>query len=145
MSTEKSLKIRKNELVDELLDPVSKVTDVSSFIINNEGITAICNNDANIILFAKCSSVKIDEIEKLNIFDIKKFIRLLDIIESDEIDLVLTSNTLSYKSPKLKFKYHLAEDAMVPITKISVNKILALSFNCKFLVSKVKIQELLKG
>ena len=53
MSTEKFLRIQKNELIDELLDPVSKVTDVSSFIINNEGITAICSNDANIILFAK--------------------------------------------------------------------------------------------
>ena len=116
MSTEKFLRIQKNELIDELLDPVSKVTDVSSFIINNEGITAICSNDANIILFAKYSNTKIDETEKLNIYDIKRFIRLLDIIESDVIDLTLTSNTLSYKSPKLKFKYHLAEDAMVPIT-----------------------------
>jgi hypothetical protein len=145
MSTEKFLRIQKNELIDELLDPVSKVTDVSSFIINNEGITAICSNDANIILFVKYSNTKIDEAEKLNIYDIKRFIRLLDVIESDVIDLTLTSNTLSYKSPKLKFKYHLAEDAMVPITKISVNKILALSFNCKFLVSKIKVQELLKG
>jgi hypothetical protein len=144
MPTGKSLKFQKSKFTEEFLDPVSKVTDVASFIVNNEGITAVCNNDANIILFAKYVETKTDEPSKLNIYDIKRFSRLLEIIDSEEVELEVGTNTLSYKASKLKFKYHLAEDAMVPLTKISISKISALNFDCKFFVDKTKVQEILK-
>jgi len=144
MPTGKSLKFQKSSFIEEFLDPVSKVTDVASLIANNEGITAICNNDANIILFAKYIDTTVDEPSKLNIHELKRFIRLLEIIEDENVELEITSNTFSYKAPKMKFKYHLAEDAMVPITKISVQKISALTFDSKFFIDKSKIQEILK-
>lgn len=144
MPTGKSLKLQKGKFIEEFLDPVSKVTDVAAFIANTEGITAICSNDQNIILFAKYEETKLDDVSKLNIHDIKRFVRLLECIDSEDIDLEITSNTFSYKTPKLKFKYHLAEDAMVPITKISLTKIAALNFDCKFHIERSKVQEVLK-
>lgn len=144
MPTGKSLKFQKSKFTEEFLDPVSKVTDVASFIANADGITAICTNDANIILYARYVETKFDDPSKLNIHDIKRFVRLLECIDSEDIDLEITTNTLNYKSPKLKFKYHLAEDAMVPLTKISVAKISALNFDCKFFVEKTKVQEVLR-
>lgn len=140
----KKISIQKDKLIDDFLSPVSKVTDITSILCNTDGTTAICNNDSNIILFAKNTDLKTDEAFKLNIYEIKRFIRLLNCIDSDNVDLEVTSNTLNYKSDKLKFKYHLAEDAMVPITKISTTKIAALTFDCKFLITSDKIQEILK-
>lgn len=144
MPTAKSLKLQKSKVTDEFLDPVSKVTDVVALIANTEGLTAICSNDQNIILFAKYVETKVDEPTKLNIADLKRFIRLLECTDVEEVNLDITSNTLNYKTPKLKFKYHLAEDAMVPITKISLTKISALNFDCKFFIDRAKVQEILK-
>lgn len=144
MPTGKSLKFLKSKFTEEFLDPVSKVTDVSSFVVNTEGVTAICNNDANIILYARYIETKADEPAKLNIHDIKRFVRLIELIPTEDVELEITSNTLSYKTTKLKFKYHLAEDAMVPLTKISIAKVTALNFDCKFFVDKNKVQEVLR-
>lgn len=144
MPTEKSLKFQRSKFIEEFLDPVSKVTDVVSFVAGTEGITAICMNDANIILFAKYEDTKIEESTKLNIHDIKRFVRLMEIVDTEDVKLEVTSNTLNYKSPKMKFKYYLAEDAMIPLTKVSMAKISSLSFDCKFFIERTKVQEILK-
>lgn len=144
MPTAKSLKLQKDKFIEDFLDPVSKVTDVAAFIASNEGITAVCSNDQNIILYAKYVDSKLEDTTKLNIADIKRFVRLLECVDSNDIELDITSNTFSYKTAKLKFKYHMAEDALVPITKISLAKIAALNFDCKFQVEKSKVQEVLK-
>lgn len=141
---DKVLKFKKQQFINDVLEPISKVTENASLLLTNEGITAICNNDANIILFARCSDIKSDEVIKLNIRDLSRFIRLLECIPQDDIELIISSNTLTFKSVGLKFKYHLAEDAMMSIVKVSIAKILAMNFNSKFLVQKDKIQEILR-
>jgi hypothetical protein len=145
MSALNSVKFQKDKFIEQFLDPVSKVTDVTSFVVTEEGMLAIVNNDANIILFAKYPDVAIKQPTKINIQDIKKFIRLLECIDGNDVELEITSNTLNYKTSKLKFKYHFAEDALVPISKISASKINSLTFDSMFFVDRVKLQELLKA
>lgn len=144
MPTAKSLSFQKSKFVDEFLEPVAKVTKLTSLIVNDTGITAICHNDDNVILFATNPNVKVVEASKLNFHEIDSFIRLLECIPDDNIELDVTSNALAYKSGKMKFKYHLAEDAMIPLTKINIQKINGISFNSKFFVDRSKVQEILK-
>ena len=49
----------------------------------------------------------------LNVGDVKKFLRVLDCVEEDELVFKIESNHLHYKTDKLQFKYHFLDDSVV--------------------------------
>lgn len=68
--------------------------------------------------------------------DLKKLNRVLDCINSDEIELQVNQNNLEYKSPEIKFKYHLFEDDFIAPPSVKPEKIM--SFDTDFSFELVK-------
>jgi len=68
--------------------------------------------------------------------DLKKLNRVLDCINSDEIELQVNQNNLEYKSPEIKFKYHLFEDDFIAPPSVKPEKIM--SFDTDFTFELVK-------
>jgi len=82
---------------------------------------------------------------KLNLPDIKKMVRVLDIIPSTEIELQINENNISYNKNGYKFKYHLLDDGIIKQPNLNVEKIKKLDFNTKFIVKENELNTLFKG
>jgi hypothetical protein len=146
------LTIDKNKIKEEFLLPISKVIcdDESNkgciIDINNDKIECVANTkDGSVILYATHDlKESVEESSVLNIYDLKKFIRLIDCIDNDNIKFTINSNNITYTSPTLKFKYHLMDDGVIKRSVVNINKINALKFNNEFIITKEKINEILK-
>ena len=146
------LQINKDQFKNEMLMPISKIVgdDESNkgciIDLNEESIECTCNaKDGSIVLHATFNTDKTsDRKGSLNIYDLKKFIRLLDCINKDVIDFTINSNNITYTSPELKFKYHLMDDGVVRRSVVNTKKINALKFNNEFVIPKEKIDEIIK-
>jgi len=82
---------------------------------------------------------------KLNLPDIKKMVRVLDIIPSTDIELQVNENNISYNKNGYKFKYHLLDDGIIKQPNLNVEKIKKLDFNTKFIVKENELNTLFKG
>jgi hypothetical protein len=82
---------------------------------------------------------------KLNLPDIKKIIRVLEIIPSTDIELQVNENNISYNENGYKFKYHLLDDGIIKQPSLNVEKIKKLDFNTKFSVRESELNTLFKG
>jgi hypothetical protein len=146
MTTEISL--HKETFVQKFLLPISKLTDHVSLIPKENLLLAICASaDGSIVLLATLklqNSLPLD-LTRLNIPDVKKFVRLLDCIEDTEIKLSIEDNHIHYQTPQFKFNYFLLEDAYIQKCPIQPEKINALTYDSEFILSNLKFQELLRG
>jgi hypothetical protein len=88
-----------------------------------------------LILYAILNHTNESE-RSLCIPDLKKLNRVLDCINSDEIELQVNQNNLEYKSPEIKFKYHLFEDDFIAPPSVKPEKIM--SFDTDFSFELVK-------
>jgi hypothetical protein len=146
------LKINKSSFKDLFLHPISKIVgdDESNkgCILEIKGNTfdSVCNSkDGSVVLYASYKSEDtFDKNSTLNIFDLKKFIRLLDCIDKNEIVFTVNTNHLLYNSPSLKFRYHLMDDGVIRKSVVNINKINSLKFNNEFALEKSKIDEIIK-
>lgn len=142
----------KSTFKDTFLTPISKIVgdDDSNkgciINLNEDNFECICNtHDGSTVLHALYNTDKQrDKQTTLNIFDLKKFIRLIDCIDVQDISFTLNSNNITYTSPTLKFKYHLMDDGVIRKSVVNVNKIKALKFDNEFIISKNKIDEIVK-
>jgi hypothetical protein len=141
------LKIKnKKDFVSNFLGPVSNLNDVC--ILSIEGNSMSCtlaSTDATIV----CKSIieietDLDNV-KLNLPDIKKMVRVLDIIPSTDIELQVNENNISYNKNGYKFKYHLLDDGIIKQPNLNVEKIKKLDFNTKFIVKENELNTLFKG
>ena len=71
-----------------------------------------------------------------NIPDIKKLIRVLDIVPANEVSLTINSNNISYSENGYKFRYHVLDDGIIKLPNINVNKINNLEFDTNFTVNR---------
>lgn len=148
------IKIEKDVFADQFLSPLSKIVgdDDSNkgCVINlsDNNINSVCNTkDGSIILLASIvipTGLKTEESTHLNIFDIRKFIKLLDCIPEDEIRLQINNNNLTYKSNNINFKFHLMDDGVIRKSVASIDKINKLTFNNEFSITKFKLDEIMK-
>jgi len=141
------LKIKnKKDFVSNFLGPVSNLNDAC--ILSIEGNSMSCtlaSADATIVCK---SSIEVDtdlDNVKLNLPDIKKMVRVLDIIPSNEIELQVNENNISYNKNGYKFKYHLLDDGIIKQPNLNVEKIKKLDFNTKFIVKENELNTLFKG
>ena len=141
------LKIKnKKDFVSNFLGPISNLNDVC--ILSIEGNSMSCtlaSADATIVCK---SSIEVDtdlDNVKLNLPDIKKMVRVLDIIPSTEIELQINENNISYNKNGYKFKYHLLDDGIIKQPNLNVEKIKKLDFNTKFIVKENELNTLFKG
>jgi len=141
------LKIKnKKDFVSNFLGPVSNLNDAC--ILSIEGNSMSCtlaSADATIVCK---STIEVDtdlDNVKLNLPDIKKMVRVLDIIPSNEIELQVNENNISYNKNGYKFKYHLLDDGIIKQPNLNVEKIKKLDFNTKFIVKENELNTLFKG
>lgn len=141
--------VSKNILL-KFLSPVSRLGDKSIVKIFKKKIyTITTSEDSNIILYASYSlnEEASQEIIRLNIADVKKFLRAVECFEED-LNFYLKDNHIFCETSNLNgafFKYHLVDDSIIKETPISVEKISNLNFDTEFSISNKKLAEISRG
>ena len=140
------LKIKnKKDFISNFLNPVSNLNDACILeIIDNVLISTLASTDGTIV----CKStidVESDINTKINIPDIKKLIRVLEIIPSAEIELKLNENNISYNENGYRFRYHLLDDGIIKQPSLNVEKVNKLNFDTSFNVKENDLSTLFKG
>lgn len=141
------LKIKnKKDFVSNFLGPVSNLNDACILSIESNNMSCtLASADATIVCKSTVDvETDLDNV-KLNLPDIKKMVRVLDIIPSNEIELQVNENNLSYNKSGYKFKYHLLDDGIIKQPNLNVEKIKKLDFNTKFIVKENELNTLFKG
>lgn len=141
------LSFNRSSFVQQFLLPLSKIADKIILQINTNNIIATCSTpDAGVVLCAEYKALfNVESSITLNIPDIKKFLKLLDNIEDEDIKLVYKGNHLSYTSRALKFNYYLLEDGYVQRCPVSASKIQLLESDSSFILTSHNLSEILKG
>ena len=136
----------KDRFINDFLTPVSRIAESAVLRIQPGSITTlIATGDNAIIVNAEYNDSKIDVTKTLNIPDIKKFCRILTCIDETQINFSLDTNSIGYVSPAVRFKYHLYEDNIISIPKISIDKLKKLNFDGTFSIAHSAISSLIKG
>ena len=142
------LKIKnKKDFVSNFLGPVSNLNDASILSIDDNIISCtLASADATIVCRSMIDvETDLENGTKLNLPDIKKLVRVLDIIPSAELELQVNENNLSYNKSGYKFKYHLLDDGIIKQPSLNVEKVKNLEFNTKFIVKEAGLNTLFKG
>ena len=136
----------KDKFLNNFLIPVSKVSDsVILKIVPGSISTLIATNDNTIVVSAIYSDTSIEVTKTLNVPDIKKFCRILTCIEEPTLVFDIDLNYIGYTSTAVRFKYHLYEDNIITVPKISMDKLNALQFDGTFSLSQSAVHSLVKG
>lgn len=141
------LSFKKENFVQKFLTPISKLADNVSITFSEEEIFTTCaSQDGSIVLLASYKTdIPVKGIPRINLPDIKKFIRLIDCIDLDEIVLTIKGNHLNYETSSQKFNYFLLEDSYMQRCPVNPEKIKQLKYDTGFILSITKFNDLLKG
>lgn len=135
----------KKDFISNVLNPVSNLNDKTIIKIDKNKISSItASNDATLVLYSE-TEVNIDADHSINIPDIKKLVRVLECVDTEHLDLEVSSNNIKYAGDNFKFTYHLLEDGIIKIPSINVKKINELKFDTTFKVTENMLSSLFKG
>jgi hypothetical protein len=135
----------KKDFISNVLNPVSNLNDKTIIKIDKNKISSItASNDATLVLYSE-TEVNIDADRSINIPDIKKLVRVLECVDTEHLDLEVSSNNIKYAGDNFKFTYHLLEDGIIKIPSINVKKINELKFDTTFKVTENMLSSLFKG
>lgn len=139
----------KKDFVSNFLGPISNLNDMCVLKITNNNISCtIAASDSTIVCKADLEcEVDTGDVEEitLNIPDIKKLVRVLEIVPAAEVELTINENNISYNSNGYKFKYHVLDDGIIKLPNINVSKINSLEFDTTFNVPERNLSMLFKG
>ena len=142
---QKELKIPKKGEFLTFLDTVSKISDSGIFNVKKDKLTSLVSSiDNTLILYSEYTTPSSFE-DTLNVSDIKKLSRVLDTLESDDINLKINSNNIEYTGDDVKFKYHLFEEGFLTNPNINLEKINKFKFDVEFNLDKLTLQQIFKG
>jgi hypothetical protein len=141
------LTFNKESFVQKFLQPISKLADNISIIPGEKELYAVCSSqDGSIVLLANLKSdINTQGILKINLPDIKKFVRLLECVDDSKLELTLEGNHIKYNTSSFKFNYFLLEDSYMQRCPVNPDKIKQLSYDSSFVLSNSKFNEILKG
>jgi len=135
----------KKDFVNNVLDPISSLNDKAILKIEKDKISSLtAASDATLILYSETRSVS-DSEQSINIPDVKKFIRVLDCVEGEELEMDINNNNIKYAGNDFKFTFHLLEDGIIKLPAINMKKVNDLKFDTVFKVSESKLASLYKG
>ena len=143
----KQLTLNKSTFVQKFLLPVSKLADNVSLIPKENILCAVCaSQDGSIVLLATLKlEENLSDCSRLNLPDVKKFVRLLDCVEEEKIKVSLLDNHIKYQTPQFKFNYFLLEDIYMQKCPVNPDKINQLTYDSEFTLTNNKFNEILKG
>jgi len=135
------------DFLNSFITPLSRIADCAVIKIDNDKATSIIsNNDNSLVVYAEYNNIQADVQKNLNIPDLKKLCRILSCIESNNCNLDISNNNISYTSSDVRFKYHLYEDNIIKTPKqISLEKLKQITFDGKFTISFTSLNSLIKG
>jgi hypothetical protein len=145
------LTLNKNDFVNNLLGPVSKIADnllidfePSDYKAGWSAKTLVSSSDNSAILLSNIPCV-VEDPFKCVIPDCKTFLRLFSGIEDEQIELQIESNVIKYNNKAFSFKYHLLDESYI-VNKKSINeeKLNSLIFDTAFSITKQKLSEIIK-
>jgi hypothetical protein len=141
------LTLNKDSFLYRFLLPISKLTDNVSLIPDEKSLYAICSSqDGSVILLATLKTeVALKGFTKINLPDVKKFVRLLECIDSTTLELSLNGNHLCYSTPEFKFNYFLLEESYMQRCPVNPTKIKQLTYDTEFTLVNNKFNDVLKG
>jgi len=141
------LSLNKESFVQKFLTPISKLADNVSISIDDDQVYATCaSQDGSVVLLASYKTdTAVRGIPRINLPDVKKFVRLLDCVDHDNIALTIENNHLKYVTPSFKFNYFLLEDNYMQRCPVNPEKIKQLKYDTTFLLPNTKFNEVLKG
>ena len=142
------LKIKnKKDFVSNFLGPVSNLNDMCVLKIANSKIECtIAGADSTIVCKAIVDiETDITDSATLNIPDLRKLIRVLEIIPEQDVELKINNNNIAYNKNGYKFKFHLLDDGFVKLPNINVDKVNQLDFNTTFISPENSLTTLFKG
>jgi hypothetical protein len=145
------LHLDKNTFVNNLLGPVSKLSDnillafePSDWKAGWSAKTVVNSADNSVILIGDVPCM-VEDPFKCVIPDCKTFLRLFSGIDQDQIVLDIDSNVIKYKEGSFSFKYHLLDESYIVSKKsISEEKLKALTYDTTFGMTKQKLSEIIK-
>lgn len=146
-----NLTLNKNDFVNNLLGPVSKLADnllidfqESDYKSGWSAKTIVSSSDNSTILLSNIACY-VEDPFKCVIPDCKTFLRLFSGIERDQIELTIESNVIKYKDGSFSFKYHLLDESYIVNKKsISEEKLNQINFDTSFAMTKQKLSEIIK-
>jgi hypothetical protein len=139
------IKLHRESFIQNFLSPVSRLADNVPIFFTEEEIYTVCaNQDGSVVLLASYN-VGNDKSFKINLPDIKKFVRLLDCIEDEELLLDVESNYVNYETDSVRFKYFLLEESYIQRCPATPEKIKQLQYDTTFDIPIAKLNEILKG
>ena len=141
------LALNKETFVQKFLVPISKLADNVSITIDDSEVYATCaSQDGSVVLLASYKTdTAVRGIPRINLPDVKKFVRLLDCVEEDNIAITIENNHLKYVTPSFKFNYFLLEDSYMQRCPVNPDKIKKLKYDTAFILPNPKFNEVLKG
>jgi hypothetical protein len=141
------LSLNKEIFLQKFLLPISKLADHVSLIAKENTLYAVCASpDGSIVLLATLQiSSGLEGVSRLNLPDVKKFVRLLDCIEDDTLNLVIKDNHIHYQTSQFKFNYYLLEDVYMQKCPVNPEKIQSLKYDSEFTLTNIKFNEILRG
>lgn len=143
------LTFQKKSFVDNLLGPVSKLSDnlLLEFEETSKGYVAktlVTSADNSVILLSRVESCVANPFRCV-IPDCKTFLRLFSGIDQDSINLEVDSNVIKYKDKLFSFKYHLLDESYI-VNKKSINeeRLSKLTFDTEFDITKSVLSDIVK-
>lgn len=139
----------KKSFVNKFLTPLNKINEnavLRRAKDNPKRLTSLTStNDGTLILYSvyNCSD-DLDPVT-LNIPELGKYIKVLNCIDDNSIQIKFDKNCLIYNSDNINFKYHLLEDGILTAPPVSIEKIKSLDFNVNFTLNYSDVLNLLKG
>mgnify|MGYP000403797112 CR=1 FL=1 len=141
----KQLKLANRGEFLTFLDAVSKISDSAIVNVNKDKLTSLVSSIDNTLILYSEYVVPSDFEDILNVPDIKKLSRVLDTLESNELDLTVNTNNIEYKGDDIKFKYHLFEEGFLTNPNLNLEKINKFNFDIQFTLDRSTLQQILKG
>tara|TARA_R110002020_G_scaffold329767_4_gene545509 strand:- start:698 stop:1417 length:720 start_codon:yes stop_codon:yes gene_type:complete len=142
---EKELKLLKKGEFLTFLDTVSKISDSAIFNVKKDKLTSLVSSIDNTLILYSEYIIPSQFEDTLNVPDVKKLSRVLDTLNSDEVNLTINSNNIQYSGSDVKFKYHLFEEGFLAPPNLNLEKINAFKFDIEFNLDKLTLQQIFKG
>jgi hypothetical protein len=138
--------LNKISFCKKFLEPISKISTACILTVSNDLVSSLCKGDDGTFLYAETVDVSfVGEERKLNIPDLARFIKMFDCIQEEQVELIINSNNIEYKSASTRFKYHLIDDGIIQVANLSVKKIEASNFCTFFKVPISLLSSIIKG
>lgn len=140
-----SFSFDKSSFIEHILDPISKVQDSFSLILENNQCKVICENP-NFKLRTKGPISYEGEELKLHFADIKKFLRALKFLKDDKPVFEFDKEKLIYKNKDgTKFLYHLIDGMVAKKSSYNEEKVASLKYDVEFLLTESNIKQIISA